>query len=185
MLTDLETLAGRATAGDGRGGKRPGAGRPRKDGKPPKSKPTVKSSIEVRDVDELLENGPPPPIDIPPPPDMAADAGALNFTLPPNPAELYAGAKARKEAAEAAKKELEYRIKAGLYLPREAVRRALAESFQAVAQGLRSIPDNIERKLGLPPEVAEMVGIYIDEAMADLSYALEQINNQANAQLAE
>lgn len=185
MLTDLETLADRATGGDGRGGKRPGAGRPKKDGKRSSKTPPVESSVEVRDVDAVLNDGPPPPLGIPTPPVVTVDAGAIQFVLPDNPGALYAGAKARKEAAEAAKKELEYRIKAGQYLPRESVKRALAEAFQAVAQGLRSIPDNIERKLGVTPEVAEAVGLYIDEAMADLSYALEQINTQANAQIAE
>lgn len=185
MLTDLETLTDRANTGDGRGGKRPGAGRPRKDGKRSSKTPPIEPTVEVRNVDELLNDGPPAPLDIPSPPVMAVDAGAIQFVLPDNPTALYAGAKARAQAADAAKKELEYRIKAGQYLPREDVKRALAEVFQAVAQGLRSIPDNIERKLGVSPDVAEAIGVYIDEALADLSYALEEIHKKSNAQIAE
>ena len=100
-------------------------------------------------------------------------------TRPPaNPSSLYAGAKARKEAALAAKAELDFRVKAGMYLPREAVKAALATAYQTVAQTLRSIPDNLERKLGVSPEIAEAVGLAIDESMGELAYALERIHTE-------
>ena len=46
------------------------------------------------------------------------DMGSLSFSLPDNPVALYAGAKARKEVALAAKAELDFRIRSGAYLPR-------------------------------------------------------------------
>lgn len=176
MLTDLESLQKQAATGDGRGGKRPGAGRKKADGSPNKSTKIEKPDFTVKSAEQVLQDGPPPDTDLVPPDDPATDLGAISFVVPQNPGALYAGAKARKEAALAAKAELEFRIKAGQYLPREAVRSALATAFQSVAQALRSIPDNLERKLGVPPEVAESVGLAIDEAMGDLSYTLEQMH---------
>lgn len=176
MLTDVDELSRRAVTGDGRGGKRPGAGRPRKDGSQPQ-KVIPKPDFEVRTPEEILLHGTPPPLVT----DGTTDMGAIDFTMPNNPVALFAGAKARKEAAHAAKAELEYRVKAGMYLPREAVRSAMATAFQAVAQSLRSIPDNLERKLGVTPELAEAVGVSIDEAMGDLAHELEQIFIENNA----
>ena len=108
------------------------------------------------------------------------DMGSLSFSLPDNPVALYAGAKARKEVALAAKAELDFRIRSGAYLPRDAVRSASAKAFQAVAQALRAIPDNLERKLGIDPTIAEFVGTAIDEAMGELAHELEQVFLQAN-----
>lgn len=176
MLTDLDTLSKGANRVDGRGGKRPGAGRPKADGTRSSKTKAPKADFEIRDADELLLNGPPAALDIPAPPEMSTDSGAIDFILPQNPTALFAGAKARKEAAHAAKAELEFKVRAGQYLPREAVRSALAEAYQAVAQSLRSIPDNLERKLGVTPEVAESVSASIDETMGELAYAMEQIH---------
>lgn len=183
MLTDLKTLADKAIdTGDGRGGKRPGAGRPRKDGVRPMTAPPPE--FEIKTPEQLLMDGPPPPLDIPEAADQdvgdddSDDHGAIKFTVPANPSSLYAGAKARKEAALAAKAELDFRVKAGMYLPREAVKAALATAYQTVAQTLRSIPDNLERKLGVSPEIAEAVGLAIDESMGELAYALERIHTE-------
>ena len=175
MMTDLAELSRRAAAADSRGGKRPGAGRPRKDGSKP-AQNTQPAPFEVRTTEQVLQDGPPPPLI-----DDSTDMGAVDFKVPDAPGLLYAGAKARKEAAHAAKAELEFRIKAGQYLPREAIRSAIAKAFQSVAQSLRSIPDNLERRLGISPEIAESVGIAIDETMGDLAHDLEQLFIEQNA----
>lgn len=177
MLADLSELSKQATTGDGRGGHRPGAGRPKGATKKAtqekaEAKAAMAAELEIRNVEEILEDGPPPPLD--------GDSGALSFTLLSDPGVFYATAKARKEMAHAAKAELEFRIKDGQYLPREAIRSALAEAYQAVAQSLRSIPDNLERKLGLSPELAEVVSTAIDEAMGELAYAMELIHTENN-----
>lgn len=178
MLTDLDSLQKQAATGDGRGGRRPGSGRKKADGSPNKSAKVETPDFEVKSAEQVLAEGPPPEDDLVPPADLTSDMGAISFVVPANPGALYAGAKARKEAALAAKAELEFRIKAGQYLPREAVRSALATAFQAVAQSLRSVPDNLERKLGVSPEVAESVGTSIDEAMGELAYSLELIHKE-------
>jgi len=186
MLTDLESIQTQVeNTGDGRGGKRPGAGRKRKDGgktKADAAADAIKPGFEVKTPKQLLAEGPPPASDLVPPADDGSDMGAISFVVPQNPGALYAGAKARKEAALAAKAELEYRVKAGQYLPREAVKTALATAFQSIAQSLRSIPDNLERMQGVTPEIAELVGTAIDEAMGDLAMEMEKIHNE-NADL--
>lgn len=178
---DLNDIAAQvAKTGDGRGGRRPGAGRPRKDGSPPKNKtPPPAPDFPVPDIDDLLGDGPPPPLVEPPKFTSDSDAkgddlGGVALTLPADPGALYAGAKARREAALAAKAELDFRIKAGQYIPREAYRTATATAYAAIAQTLRSIPDNLERKLGVSPEVADAVGRFIDDAMGDLANELEK-----------
>lgn len=178
MLTDLNDIADQVAKGGGRGGKRPNTGRPRKDGKPKKGTTPAETSAEVRTPEELLTDGPPPPMVPADETGESLDAGGIDLKLLENPSVVYATAKARKESADAAMKELNYRIKAGQYLPREAVRTALAEVFQSVAQSLRSIPDNLERKLGLKPDVAEMVSATIDEIMGELAVSLERIHTE-------
>lgn len=178
MLTDLKDISDQVAA-DGRGGRRPGAGRKGKAGAKAKSETDKPEPVaEIRSVESLLKDGTPTPLDIPPPEQQEGDHGALNFTLIHSPGAYYATAKARKEMALAAKAELEFRVKSKQYLPREAVRSAMATAFQSVAQALRSIPDNLERKLGVSPEVAETVSSAIDEAMGDLAFALEQMHQE-------
>lgn len=182
MLADVNDIGATVLVG-GRGGKRPGAGRPKLDGSRPKAPPPPVPDFDVFGVDDLLGFGPPPPL-VPPPEyssDSDDDLGGVTMTLPDNPVALYAGARARKEAALAAKAELEFRVKAGLYLPREAVRASLAVTFQTIVQSLRSLPDNLERKLGLSPDAADAIGIAIDEMMGDLSSELERIHTTAYA----
>ncbi|MBK6587956.1 MAG: DUF1441 family protein [Acidobacteria bacterium] len=182
MIADLDALSARAVAGDGRGGKRPNSGRRKKDGSPNATSKQLTSPVEVRTVEQLLAEGPPPPM-ITVGEDgggKSGDMGSLAFVLPDNPAALYAGAKARKEVALAAKAELDFRIKSGEYLPRDAFRSAVAKVFQSVAQSLRSIPDNLERKLGVDPTLAESVGVSIDETMGDLADELEKIFTKSN-----
>lgn len=89
---------------------------------------------------------------------------------------IYAKARAKKEAHLAQMAELEYKIKSGEYLPRDEIRQGSATAFATVAQSLRSIPDTLERKYGIPPEVAEKVGLLIDDAMADLAEQLERLH---------
>lgn len=89
----------------------------------------------------------------------------------------YAKARAKKETFAAHAAELDFQIKSREFVPRDAVRRATSAAFAACAQTLRSIPDNVERRLGLAPEVAEEVGRLIDESMADLAADLERMHD--------
>lgn len=85
--------------------------------------------------------------------------------------------RARNEKAKADLNELEFQIKSGQYVPRDAVRQAAATAFASVAQSLRSIPDSLERKINLDPGIAEKVGEVIDEVLDSLASDLEMMTN--------
>lgn len=85
----------------------------------------------------------------------------------------YDKAKARNEAAKAGLNELELKIKSGEYLSRTAYREASATLLAELAQGLRSLPDTLERKFGLSPEALLHVEKTIDEAMQSVADGLE------------
>lgn len=82
-------------------------------------------------------------------------------------------AKARNEAAKAGLNELELKIKRGEYLSRTAYREASAVLLAELAQGLRSLPDTLERKFGLPPKVVQHIESTLDEAMKSVADGLE------------
>lgn len=84
-----------------------------------------------------------------------------------------ARAQARKEEAQAGREEIKLKVEAGEYLPRAAFRDACATLLASVAQAMRSLPDNLERKVGLDPDAMQMVEQTIDAAMADLALGLE------------
>lgn len=81
--------------------------------------------------------------------------------------------KARSERAKALNGELELKIKSGEYVERAAVIQATATAYASVAQTLRSIPDHLERRLGISPELAEEIGRQIDESLSSLATEFE------------
>ena len=81
-------------------------------------------------------------------------------------------AKARKETALAGLNELELARKSGEYLPRAAYQEATATLLAMLSQGLRSIPDTLERKCNLPPEALELVEQVIDEGLNEVAQTL-------------
>lgn len=93
--------------------------------------------------------------------------------VPPQEKVDFDSAKARNEAAKAGLNELELKIKSGEYLPRAAYREATATLLAELAQGLRSLPDTLERKFGLAPDVAVHIQSTIDEAMKTIADNLE------------
>ena len=92
---------------------------------------------------------------------------------PPEDAKNHNAAKARNEAAKAGLNELELKIKSGEYLSRAAYREASATLLAELAQGLRSLPDTLERKFGLSPEALLHVEKTIDDAMQGVADGLE------------
>lgn len=85
----------------------------------------------------------------------------------------YHVARARKEAWQAKTVELDYHIKQGSFVDRDEVRQVCATAYAALSQALRSIPDAMERREGISPDIAEKVGIVIDEILGDLATAFE------------
>ncbi len=88
----------------------------------------------------------------------------------------YGKARARNEAAKAKLAELDLMVKTGEYVPRVAVRQAAATAMASLSQSLRSIPDNLERTLGISADVAEEVGKAIDATLNDLADEFEMMS---------
>jgi phage terminase Nu1 subunit (DNA packaging protein) len=80
-----------------------------------------------------------------------------------------AEAKIRKEVALADQHELNYKIKSGLYVERAAVQEVCATLLAALAQALRSLPDNLERKFNMPPDQVAEVTEVIDATLSDIA----------------
>ena len=82
---------------------------------------------------------------------------------------------ARLAAAKADREELKFLQESGQWIPREEVRTAVATAFSAICQTMRSVPDALERRFALSPEVVEEVGRMIDESLDGLSTTLESM----------
>lgn len=121
----------------GRGGRRPGAGRKPKQGTA-KVTPSPAASL--------------PPVTAPAPSQPAASAIGIEYT----------DARAAHEYWKAQLAEQEFKKRAGELLDRARVEQASATVLAAVAQTLRSIPDNLERTAGLTPAQAEECERIID-----------------------
>jgi phage terminase Nu1 subunit (DNA packaging protein) len=84
-------------------------------------------------------------------------------------------AKARHESVKADLATLELKKRQGELVLRDAVKAAAATALATLAQGLRSVPDSLERKLNASPELTEAVGREIDAALNDLADAFEML----------
>lgn len=84
-------------------------------------------------------------------------------------------ARARKEVALADLSELDYKVKSAQYVSRIAVRQASATAMSTLAQTLRSLPDNLERK-GVAPSVCAVIDQVIMETLADTAKALSALH---------
>ena len=106
-------------------------------------------------------------------------AGAKPAGWEPPPERLdYEAARARNEAAKADLNELELAIKRDEYVLRSSVQEATATALAALSQTLRAVPDNLERKLGVSPDVALEVGVLIDAALDDVANKFEELGHQ-------
>lgn len=80
---------------------------------------------------------------------------------------------AAKEEVLAKKVALEFEIMQGNFLPRDSIISAMAKAFSTCSQGIRSIPDLLERRLGLDPVICVRIGEILDESLAGLHTDLE------------
>lgn len=96
----------------------------------------------------------------------------------PQVAKDFDAQKLRKERSLADMHELNFKVKSGEYVQRAAVREA-SSAVLALAQSLRGIPDNLERKFNLSPEVAQEVEKVINAALADLGESLAMFTNES------
>jgi phage terminase Nu1 subunit (DNA packaging protein) len=110
--------------------------------------------------------------DSPPPTRGGKRVGAgrkPNGYVKPQPVQDFETARARNELAKAKINEIEAKVKADEYVERAAVRQAAATAMSSIAQTLRSIPDLLERRLGIDPTLAEEIGRQIDESLNELA----------------
>ena len=98
------------------------------------------------------------------------------YEKPPETVE-YERERTRNERAKADLNELEFKIKSREYIPRAAVQEAAATMLATLAQSLRSLPDTLERKFNLPPEVSERIEEEIDNQLDSISRDLEMLTN--------
>lgn len=101
-----------------------------------------------------------------------------NGYVKPKEVQAFDAARARNEQAKAELNELELKIKSGEYGSRAAFRQATATALASLAQTLRSVPDNLERRLGISPEIAAEVGMQIDDALNDIASEFEMMTSQ-------
>src|SRR5574337_889351 len=135
-------------AGFRRGFHRPEGGRPK--GYSPK-----KALVEQRRLEALADD--------------AADAVGDDDDTPLSTTVKTAMAKARKETALAGLNELQLKVKSGEYLPRAAYQEATATLLSMLSQGLRSLPDTIERKFNVPTDVLQLIEAAIDDALNEVA----------------
>ena len=60
-------------------------------------------------------------------------------------------------------------------IPAIEVEQAIRTAFAAIGQSLRSIPDNLERRIGISPAVAEQIEEILDEEMTALADRLSSL----------
>ena len=83
--------------------------------------------------------------------------------------------KARHERIKADQAEFDYAVTRGQYVARSAVVQASATAMAVLAQSLRSLRDNLERKKGLSPEVLDTVAAEVDDALESAGRAFQSM----------
>lgn len=91
----------------------------------------------------------------------------------PQEVDDFEKARARNESAKAGLNELKLKIDSKEYLARSAFREASATLLAELAQGLRSIPDTLERKHALEPRVVQEIEAVIADGLSTVAAGLE------------
>lgn len=93
------------------------------------------------------------------------------------PYQRYERARADKEEHLARQAAVKADLEEGVVVEREAVQAGAAKAFAMCSQSLDAIADNLERQLGVAPEVAEKVAQFINEAKAQLAEDLQRLGS--------
>jgi hypothetical protein len=93
------------------------------------------------------------------------------------PYQRFERARADKEVSLARQAEVKANLEEGVVVYREAVQSGAAKAFAMCSQSLDAIADNLERQLGVAPEIAEKVAKYINEAKAQLAEDLQRLGS--------
>jgi phage terminase Nu1 subunit (DNA packaging protein) len=90
----------------------------------------------------------------------------------------YGKARARHEQIKADLAELKLKVETGRYVERDAVRQASATMLATLSQALRSLPDNLERKFNLSPDVLQHIAREIDSLTDDMAQDLAMFTDE-------
>jgi hypothetical protein len=88
----------------------------------------------------------------------------------------------RKAWYEGETKRRDLQIRDKELIPAADVERVIATAFAAISSDIRAIPDNLERRHGIPGDVAESVEVLLHEAMDALA---DKLSNLAPTEAAE
>jgi len=104
------------------------------------------------------------------------DADIDPDTLPPSERKAWYEGETRKRELQVRDREL---------IPAAEVEQVIATAFAAIAQDMRAIPDNLERRYGIAPDVAESVERGIFEAMDGIADRLSALSTVTAEEQAE
>ena len=96
------------------------------------------------------------------------------LNAPGDPYIMLAKAKAKHEIFKANIAELEFKQRGGQLLERGHVEMAAARLHSFLAQSLRNLPDDLERRCGLDVSQAQFVQDYVDALTLDLEARLHE-----------
>jgi hypothetical protein len=83
--------------------------------------------------------------------------------------------KAQHERAKRLNQELDYSIKIGKFVPRDAVAQASATAMAAFVQTMRSVSDNLERRNGVDAHTCSLVDEAINVALDTLADEFQKL----------
>ena len=90
-----------------------------------------------------------------------------------NPYVDHKRAQADHERLKIEERQFELEVRRRLHVEVAAVQQAAATAMAALAQTMRSLPDLLERRCGLPPEGVRLVGQTVDEVLASAAASLQ------------
>jgi len=94
---------------------------------------------------------------------------------PSNPYTLLAHAKAKREVFRAQLSEIEYKQKTAELYERGEVLRVIRTAIAVFAEQMRSLPDKLERSVGLTPSQAELAEVEVDNQLEELQNKIMQV----------
>jgi hypothetical protein len=92
-----------------------------------------------------------------------------------DPYRTLAIAKAKREFFKAQMAEVDYGIKAGELYERGEVLRVIRTAIAVFAEQMRSLPDKLERSVGLTPSQAELAEDEVNNQLAELQNRLAEV----------
>jgi len=87
---------------------------------------------------------------------------------------VLAQAKAKREVFKANMAEVEFRLKTGELYERGEVLRVIRTAIAVFAEQMRSLPDKLERSVGLTPSQAELAEVEVDNQLEELQNKITQ-----------